>query len=53
MIIESTEDYQKAIVRINQLVTAAPDRDSELGIELTQLAEAVAVYEMNRWPMEF
>lgn len=52
MTIESTEDYQRAITRINQLVTAAPDRNSELGIELAQLAEAVAAYEMKRWPME-
>lgn len=51
MIIESTEEYQVAIARIEQLVAAGPERDSELGIELMRLAEAVAVYENNRWPM--
>jgi antitoxin component HigA of HigAB toxin-antitoxin module len=51
MIIESTEDYQKAVARIDQLVEAGPDRDSEHGIELRDLSETVAAYEKKRWPI--
>lgn len=51
MKIESIEDYQMAIVRINQLVAAGPDCDSEEGIELQELSETVAAYEMARWPI--
>jgi antitoxin component HigA of HigAB toxin-antitoxin module len=51
MKIESTEDYQKAMVRIDQLVAAGPERDSEDGIELQELADTVAAYESMRWPM--
>ena len=51
MKIESTEDYQKAIARIDQLVAAGPERDSEDGIELQELADTVAAYESMRWPM--
>lgn len=51
MKIESTEDYQRAIARIDQLVAAGPERDSEEGIELWELAETVAAYENMRWPM--
>ncbi len=51
MEIKSTEDYQIALARIQQLVAAGPERDSEEGIELLELSETVAVYEHARWPM--
>jgi antitoxin component HigA of HigAB toxin-antitoxin module len=51
MRIESTEEYQVVIARLEHLVKAGPERDSEQGIELRQLAETIEAYEKERWPI--
>jgi antitoxin component HigA of HigAB toxin-antitoxin module len=49
--IESEEEYQRALTRVEFLMDLDPEKESEEGRELGDLADAIVEYERTEFPI--